>query len=232
MLALYRTLLFPAALASLAALGGLSGCASTGSSDGLPPVTEDGLVRIDSKKVDAVYWAEGATLAGYDAVMLTDTPVAFRKNWMRDFNASRQSLSDRVDEEDMSRIKSELSSAFRESFTEALSKAGYRIVEEPGEDVLLLRPAIVDLDVNAPDLQSANMTRSYTADAGEMTLYLELYDSATGDKIGQVVDQERAMDSGRIEYTSRVTNRAEANRILGKWSKLLVEALDEAHGKT
>jgi hypothetical protein len=229
---LYRTLLFPFTLAALAALGGLAGCASTGTGDDMPPVTEDGLVRIDSKKVDAVYWAEGATLAGYDAVMLTDTPVAFRKNWMRDFNASRSGLSDRVDEKDMARIKSELSTAFRESFTKALTEAGYRVVEAPGEDVLLLRPAIVDLDVNAPDLQSASMTRSFTANAGEMTLYMELYDSATGDKIGQVVDQERAMDSGRIEYTSRVTNRAEANRILGKWSKLLVEALDEAHGKT
>lgn len=224
----FRPLLYPVALCVLCSL---AGCAATGGGDGLPPVTEDGLVRIDSNEVDAVYWAEGATLAGYDAVMLRDTPVAFRKNWMRDYNASRTGLSDRVDEKDMARIKEELGEAFRESFSKALTEAGYNIVDEPGEDVLLLRPAIVDLDVNAPDLQSASMTRSYTTDAGEMTLYMELYDSATGDKIGQVLDRERSLDTGRIQYTDRVTNRAEANRILGRWSNLLVEALDEAHGK-
>lgn len=220
--------ILPAVLVALSSLGG---CAATGGDDGLPAVTEDGLVRIDSQKVDAVYWAEGATLASYDAVMLIDTPVAFRKNWMRDYNASRMSLSDRADEKDMERIRAELGQAFREVFTEALTEAGYKVVNEPGHNVLTLRPAIVDLDVSAPDLQSASITRTYTADAGEMTLYMELFDAATGSKIGQVIDRESAIDSGRIEYTNRVTNRAEANRILGKWSDLLTEALDEAHGK-
>lgn len=217
-------------LAVLAALCSLGGCAATGGDD-LPAVTEDGLTRIDSKKVDAVYWAEGATLAAYDAVMLLDTPVAFRKNWMRDYNASRASVSNRVDEKDMERIRSELSKAFRKVFTESLTEAGYKVVDEPGTNVLTLRAAIVDLEVNAPDLESASMTRTYAADAGEMTLYMELYDTATGSKIGQVVDQASAIDRGRIQYTNRVTNRAEANRVLRKWSGLLVDALDEAHGK-
>ncbi len=222
----------PVLLAALLALSSLGGCAATPGGDDLPAVTEDGLTRIDSKKVDAVYWAEGATLAGYDAVMLLDTPVAFRKNWMRDYNSSRASLSDRVDEKDMERIRTELGEAFRDVFTESLTDAGYKLVDEVGSNVLTLRPAIVNLDANAPDLQSSSMTRTYTADAGEMTLYLELYDAGTGSKIGQVVDHESALDSGRIEYSNRVTNRAEANRILRKWSKLLIDALDEAHGKS
>ena len=94
-----------------------------------------------------------------------------------------------------------------------------------------LRPAITDLDVNAPDLDTSTNVRTFTTEAGEMTLYMELYDSATGDKIGEVADREQAIDRSHFQYTNRVTNRAEANRILNKWAKLLVDALDEARSK-
>jgi hypothetical protein len=208
----------------------LSGCATT-TDDSLPAVTSDGLKRVDSSKVDALYRAEGASLAGYDSVMLLDTPVAFRKNWKRDYNSTRVGVSDRVDDEDMDRIKSELSAAFREEFTKTLQEGGYKVVDQPGQTVLLLRPAITDLDVNAPDLQTASMTRTYTAEAGEMTLYMELYDSVTGAKIGEAADHQNSLDSGQITYSNRVTNRAEAERMLRKWATLLVNALDEAHGK-
>ena len=75
------------------------------------------------------------------------------------------------------------------------------------------------------------MTRTYTTSAGEMTLYVELFDSATGAKIGQAIDRQRALDNGRITYTNSVTNTAEANRILRKWANLLVDALDEAKAR-
>lgn len=208
----------------------LGGCATT-TNDSLPAVTSDGLKRIDSKKVDALYWADGASLAGYDSVMLLDTPVAFRKNWMRDYNANRISLTHRVSQEDMDRIKAGLSELFKEEFSRTLENGGYKLVDQPGENVLLLRPAITNLDVNAPDLNTPDNTRSYTAEAGEMTLYMELHDSATSAKIGEIVDHEESMDTMQIQYTNRVTNRAEAQQIVRKWAGLLVDALDEAHGK-
>ncbi|HEX5786827.1 MAG TPA: DUF3313 family protein [Woeseiaceae bacterium] len=220
------------AVAILLLLTGIlaAGCA-TNSADDLPATTTDGLKRVASDKVDAVYWADGASLAGYDAVMILDTPVAFRKNWMRDYNADRTDLSLRVSQEDMDRIKAGLAEAFREQFTKTLEAGGYKVVDEPGESVLLLRPAITDLDVNAPDLDTSTNVRTFTTEAGEMTLYMELYDSATGDKIGEVADREQAIDRSQFQYTNRVTNRAEANRILNKWAKLLVDALDEARSK-
>ena len=46
-----------------------------------PDVSDDGLARVDHKSLDAVYWREGATLAGYDQVMIGDVDVTFRKNW-------------------------------------------------------------------------------------------------------------------------------------------------------
>ena len=56
---------------------------------------------------------------------------------------------------------------------------GYPVVEEAADDVLLLRPAIVNLDVAAPETSRMSRGRSYVDSAGQMTLYIELYDSVT-----------------------------------------------------
>lgn len=207
-----------------------SACATTG--DDLPAMTSDGLTRIDSKKVDALYWHDGATLEGYDAITILEAPVSFRKNWMRDYNRDRMGVSDRVREEDMERIKSELSDAFQEEFARVLTDRGYSVVATTGDNVLLLRPAIVDLDVTAPDLRTAQRVDTYTADTGQMTLYMELYDSVTGDKIGEVADKVGGRNTGMMEWTTSATNRADANRMLRRWASLLADALDEAHGKS
>ena len=210
----------------------IAGCATTAKMNSdLPATTEDGLQLVPAKNVDALYWREGATLEPYTSVQLVDCTVAFKKDWLRNQNQNRHDLATRVKPEDMERIKAALSTRFNEEFTKVLEKGGYKVVDEGGADVLVLRPAIINLDVTAPDVRTAGMTRTYTTSAGEMTLYVELFDSATGAKIGQAIDRQRALDNGRITYTNSVTNTAEANRILRKWANLLVDALDEAKAR-
>lgn len=200
--------------------------------DKLPDRTEDGLMRIDSKKVDAVYWLEGATLEDYDKILIMDPQVAFRKNWQRDYNrTAAPGASRRVSSDDMERIKQGLAEEFSSVFKEVLGKAGYDVVDVPAEDVLVLRPAIVDLEVTAPDLGSSMRDRTYTTSAGRMTLYMDLFDSVTGDKIGTVIDAQKARDTGMMTWSSGVRNKEEARRIFRKWSGLLSNALDEAHKK-
>jgi Protein of unknown function (DUF3313) len=207
----------------------IAGCTPTPTMNkDLPPTTEDGLKLIPAKHVDALYWRDGATLKPYTAVQLVECGVAFKKDWMKDQNRDRYALQNRVEPEDMERIKTGLSELFDETFTKVLKEGGYNVVDKGGEGVLVLRPAIVNLDVTAPDLRTAGAVQTYTTSAGEMTLYMELYDSPTGAKIGQVMDRQRSMDDGHVTYTNSVTNRAEANRMLRKWAGLLVDALDEA----
>ncbi len=92
--------------------------------------------------------------------------------------------------------------------------------------MLLLRPAIVNLDVAAPDLQVPGNVVNYVATTGEMTLYMELYDSATNSPIGRVIDRQEGSETGGFQISDSVTNRAEADRILQGWVGVLVEALD------
>lgn len=208
----------------------LSMAATAIAKDDLPDRTEDGLMRIDSKKVDAVYWREGATLTPYNKILIMDPQVAFKKDWQRDYNRTTASgVSGKVSSQDMENIKSALAAEFDEVFTEVLSEAGFEVVDTPAEDVLVLRPAIVNLDVTAPDLRTSMRDRSYTTSAGEMTLYMDLFDSASGAKIGTVIDAQRARDTGIMMYSSGVSNKQEARKILKKWSGLLADSLAEAH---
>jgi hypothetical protein len=197
-----------------------------------PDQTDDGLDRVKSKKVDALYKKEGASLADYNKVRIEEPSVAFRKNWLRDQNSDRVGVSNRVNSEDMNRIQTELAQIFMEQFSKELEKGGYEVVSDDGEDVLLLQPAIVDLDVNAPDIsmRQPGMVTTYTTSSGEMTLKLDLLDSSTNDLIGRVIDRRQDNSSGnQIQFSNSITNRADAERIVRSWANLLRKALDDAH---
>jgi hypothetical protein len=139
----------------------------------------------------------------------------------------------RISSKDIENIKNSLAELFNEVFTKELEKAGYKVTTEAGDHVLLLRPAIVNLDVRAPDVPSAVRMYSYTTSAGEMTLYLEAYDSVTGDILAKAVDRrgDRAFH-GSYTWTNSVSNRVAAERILKGWAQILVNALNEAHAGT
>jgi hypothetical protein len=131
----------------------------------------------------------------------------------------------------MEKIKTGLAADLRKIFTEELQKGGYEVVQEGGDDVLVLRPAIIDLDVAAPDTMEPGRSRSFSTSAGAMTLYLEVYDGASGEILVRAVDPKEARDNGRMMWQTSVTNRAEADRMLRKWAVLLREALDRARAQ-
>lgn len=197
-----------------------------------PDQTDDGLDRIKSKKVDALYWKEGADLTPYTKVRIEECSVAFQKNWLRNQNMDRVGVSNRVTSEDMNKIQAALAEIFMEQFTKELEKGGYQVVDEDGDDVLLLKPAIVDLDVTAPDIsmRQPNRVTTYTTSAGEMTLKMDLLDSSTNALIGRVIDKRRDNSAGnQFQYSNSITNKADAQRIIRSWASILTRALDEAH---
>ena len=185
----------------------------------------DGLQRVPSKDVQVLYVKPGASLAQFKRVALLDCYVAFRKNWQRDRQSDKGMM---IDSKDMERIKTALADEFRKVFTAELEKGGYAMATEGAEDVMILRPAIIDLDVIAPDTMQPGRSKTFAASAGSMTLYLEVYDGATGEILARVVDPRAARDDGLIQWQTSVTNRAEASRIIGKWAALTRGALDRA----
>lgn len=189
--------------------------------------TVEGLQLIEDSNLALVYAQPGIDLRRYQRILLDDPYVAFKKNWQRTQNRFH---SGSITDDDMIKIKSELSLLFMEVFSETLEKGGYELTLESGEDVLLIRPAIINLDVVAPDTGSPGFKRTYSETAGEMTLYMELYDSVTGELLAKALDRKEDRTIGYFEWQNRVTNRAAANRILKTWAGVLKEGLDDARG--
>lgn len=190
--------------------------------------TIDGLELIEDTKLALVYAQPGIDLSQYNRIYLEDVYIAFKKNWKRDQNRSHPN---KVNSDDILRMKSELAELFLAVFSKTLLDGGYELVSERAEDVLLIKPAIINLDVFAPDTMSANRMHSYAESAGEMTLYMELYDSVTGDLIAKALDRKLDRRTGFFQWQTQVSNRAAANRILQVWANVLKEGLDDARSK-
>jgi hypothetical protein len=187
----------------------------------LPEVSSDGLHLVPDTKVYAVYAKPGLTLGQYKKIMLLDCFVEFKENYQREYNMDEIGLQGRISTQDMETIKQRLAAEFRKVFTEQLQKAGHEVVDAVGPDVLLLRPAIVNLDVTAPDLMKSGRGNTYVNSAGQMTLFMELYDSASSELLARVIDPEAGQQGGFGFVANRVTNTREADQILRRWADLL-----------
>jgi len=193
--------------------------------DSLPSKTTDGLVLMKHTKLRAVYMKPGAHLDEYDKVFLVDCYVAFKKNWQRERNDQTMDLDNRITDQDMKNIREHLAKAFNKVFTEVLSTKGdHEIVKTAGTGVLIVRPAIVNLEITAPDTLSSGFNMTFSSDAGQMTLFMELYDGKTGDIIARIIDPE-AVGSDVVEMRDSVTNAADADRVLKRWATILNDHL-------
>lgn len=190
--------------------------------------TFDNLVPVKGAKMSMAYIDPEADFSVFKRVAILEPFVAFRSNWQRDQNRSR---SRNITARDMERIKSDVATLFERVFTERLEAAGYEVVDGANEDVLLVRPAIIDLDITAPDTRTAGRSRTFTASTGAATLYIQLFDSLSGDIIGRAADRQAVRRAGgTITWSNSVTNTADARRMIGGWADNLVTFL-EAHYK-
>ncbi len=121
-------------------------------------------------------------------------------------------VSNDVTDEHVAKIQQAARDGLDQVFRETFEKAGVSVVTAAGPDVLRLSPGIANLYINAPDTMSAGMSRTYTTEAGEATLVLEVRDSTTGALLGRVVDRRETRQSGGVQWATSVSNRADFSR--------------------
>jgi len=191
-----------------------------------PEVTVDGLKRVKNTQMAMVYAKPNVDLSQYNRIYLAEPRIAFTKNWLK---AQNSIPNQTVTKEDMQRVRAELATLFMEIFREELqNNGGYVLVDGVAEDVLIVHPAIIDLDVFSPDSPGTADSRSTTPSAGTMTLYIELIDSVTGDMLVKAIDNEYDRSRTTIQARNRMRNEAAAREMLDEWAILLRLALDEA----
>ena len=191
------------------------------------PESWDGLVEVKPKKMDAAYLMPGADFRPYTRVMIDPTQVAFRKDWMKSVNEDRRELSRRITQEDADRILAAARSNFDDIFAEAFTKAGYPVVTTPGPDVLRVSTAVLNLYVNAPDLPSPGRSVSFTTEAGEATLVIEVRDSQTGALMGRVLDRRETRGTAGMQMSTSVSNVSEFRALFKQWAGITVKGMEE-----
>jgi hypothetical protein len=194
--------------------------------DAFPPVSPEGLVLQKDTTLRAVYLKPGFTLAPYKRVAILDCLVQFAPNFQRDYNADQPGMEGQITTSEMTKITTELAAEFKQVFTQELqANGGFPVVDFGAPDVLVVRPAIINLVVTAPDLMTPDMSATVVASAGQMTLYVELYDSVTNTLLARIIDPE-ADDSPMAQAANAVTNKMAADRILRRWADILRQHLD------
>lgn len=220
----------------VALVGGLAALPAQAERQNFPAVDTFGLPRVEAAKVQALYLDPEADFSQYQRIAIGNVEVAFRKNWQRDQNRSRRTPGSRITDKDVERIRLAVAELFEEIFREELIAAGYTVeqgaeISGDADDLLILLPAILNLDATAPDKMVAGRTRTFTTSAGSMTLYLEFHDGVGGALLGRALDSRAAPNTITMSISNAVTNRAEASRMVRHWAGLLVDALDSARGK-
>jgi hypothetical protein len=196
-----------------------------------PEISPEGLQLKKSTRNRLVYVKPGATFAQYGRISILDPLVEFEKDWQKDYNRSQTGLAGRVTDADVEKMKERLAAEFKKIFiAELQGDGGYQVVDVAGPDVLVLRPALLNVEVNAPDVMTAGIEHTVVRSAGQMTLYLELWDSTSNTLLARVMDAQADPDS-MAQMGGSVTNKAAADRILRKWAKELRERLDDVRGK-
>ena len=209
-------------LALAIAFAGISSLSVT--SKDAPEISFDGLHLEPDSDVALLYVKPDADFSVYEEFVMLDAYVAFKKNWQRNTKVAGR----RVSNKDMEKIKVEVADLLHESFKKELDEVGgYKFVEKSGDKVMILRPALIDLDITAPDIPVAGRVNNYVASAGAATLYLEMYDSVSGEILARLLDRRNMQDYGMARWASSVSNRADAQRMFKRWASLLRQAMDE-----
>jgi hypothetical protein len=182
----------------------------------------EGLVEVRVRGLQQYLVQPDADLARYRAIMLDPVEVSFDRRWEprpagRDLTA-----------EEKTKLRADVARVVQKEFISELSGGGYRIVTEPGDDVLRVRAEIRNLYLNAPDVQRSSRTQTFTRSAGELTLVAELRDSASGALVARALDRYEDPEEAWFQLTTSIDNNEAVRDAAESWARGLRSQLDKA----
>ena len=187
---------------------------------------DSGLELKSESKWLTVHVKPGVDFSGYKTIKMEDVTVAFKDDWQRDYNKHYRGIDFRIDDKDMKELTDRATEQFDEVFSEKIAEDGrYSLVDKAGKDSLIIKPAIVDLDINGPDKNTASSTTVMVRQAGEATLLLDIYDSTGKKLLATIIDEEDTRDYSRAFRTNRVRNKSEFMVVYRRWVENLLDTI-------
>lgn len=217
--------------ATVAAAASCTSCAPAQPSVQTGPdaeVTYDGLHRVDKSTTDAVWMKPDLDLSGYTKLMVVGAGMSFKpvdEDGQRWWPGRSTETDFPISEENRKRLQQEMRTAFEEE----LSKLErYELVNEPGQGVLMLAGALIDVVSKVPPVDECpGRCDVYLTQIGEATLVLELRDSVTNEVLVRAVDRRAAEAFGWPTEASSVTVWSEVRQLARSWARLVRQRLEE-----
>jgi hypothetical protein len=191
----------------------LIGCVSQAAGQ----VSVDGLVEVRSRYLDQVQLRPQADFAAYKQVLVEPAPVKLRV----DANINDRNPR-RMPAEQAKEISDAAAAAVNSALVQAFKARGYEIAAAPGPGVLRLSPSVPELVINAPSGGPA--TYSFTSEAGEAKLALQVRDAASGTVLAQIAHKGDTTRTG-LRMADQTTNRFWFEALFNRWAVDCAEAL-------
>jgi hypothetical protein len=194
-------------------------------------VIGDNLHRIDNSRADIAYIDPAADFSRYSRVMIAPLGVNNIEVIQPD---DRGSVTRRGDWELNDDDRRALQEMYRSAMVKQLQDKGhFPIVDEPGDDVLMISAMITAIAPNAAkdDAYSRTAGRSYviTEGAGAIAVAVGFADSETGEILALVKDSRTTSNNWGLNNS--VTNRADVQRMFNSWALQIDSSLAKVTGK-
>jgi hypothetical protein len=169
--------------------------------------------------------ASAATSPQARRIVIEPVQVAFDKNWLARMNEQRgrtQALST----EAAGLIAADFAASLQSALGEAMRARGFEVVSVPSPGAMRLSARIEDLYVNAPEVRTSGMTKSFVREAGRATLLAEGRDASGAVRL-QTEHRGTAGDTGRLARATDVTNRFWFDALFRNWASEVAAEMSE-----
>ena len=194
------------------------------STAGLAQDLPDGLVKVRTRQVELGWVRPGADFRPYTKVIIDRTQVAFRPDYIKDYNLNAGTMP-RLTPEDANKIMTAAQTNFDDIFADAFKKAGYEVVTATGPDVLRVNSGILDLNVNAPMGGTDGQTQRIIS-AGDAALIVEVRDTVTNALLGRIADRRETQRLG-LQIATHASLLFDFRQLFTLWSDICVKGLNE-----
>ena len=201
--------------------------ASAGAASDLPPARGErfaadwqaqGLQPVATRSLDLLYLRPGPA-ATFGAMRIEPVSVELREGWQR-ANRALERARLRPGEEQV--LKDQVAAIVADELREAFGAGA----STPGGDAPVLQVRVLDLYLNAPEMQAAVASKTYTSAFGDMVLVAELRASPGGPLLLASWDHRPAREHVTPRLTTRVENAVEIRAAARGWARMLRRELD------
>lgn len=186
----------------------------------------EGLQPVKAPGLDLLFVRKDARLDGYSRVLLKQPVIEVNPDWRRKSGMGVSTTPVKIQP-----VIDQIGGMLQEEVQRALSEGGYELVQEPGDGVVEVELAIVNLFLIATENAVKRGDSMDGRSVGRMTLVADLRDSRSGELILRTFDDEVGPKPERLMRDAVAECMNWARSAMAGWTGALRGGLDISTGR-